>query len=175
MCNCWKKNNECLETLYYFLTLFAFSFHRQACTCSHKYPGASLQCASLVCTSLSMSGFGLKKSWRTIIPLKYLHQAPTVLQDKWFQLPLDAPERKEKDSEFFLSRLVPFYLLGQCPRPDKICPNLSYREAPAEMADNIIFLRTSGVTPHSGLWMCLFVWYVCKLVDLLCLLWYLSS
>lgn len=71
-------------------------------------------------------------------------QALTAVMDKQYFLPVAAPEKKKKKEIFWLW-LVPLYILGQCPSPCMLYPNLSYKEAPPEMTDNIIFLRTCRV------------------------------
>lgn len=126
--------------------------------------------SSVCCTSLAVSSFGLKKCWRTAVALKCLYQALRAVKDTQCHLPVDAPEKF--DSEIFWSWLVPLYMLGQCPSPCTLYPDLSYREAPTEMTDNIIFLRTSvrcySPLRFAGVFMCLVLlqvgWFIMLIV-----------
>lgn len=89
-------------------------------------------------TLLIVSSFGLKKSWRIALPLKYLYQAFRAVKNIQYHLPVDAPE---KFDWYFLVMTCALVCIGES--PCMLYSDLSYREAPTEMTDNIIFLRTS--------------------------------
>lgn len=121
-------------------------------------------------TLLIVSSFGLKKSWRIALPLKYLYQAFRAVKNIQYRLPVDAPE---KFDWYFLVMTCALVCIGES--PCMLYSDLSYREAPTEMTDNIIILRTS---------VRLFPIQVCGRVYVfgaaagwlifLCLLWYMS-
>lgn len=89
-------------------------------------------------TLLAASSFGLKKSWRIALPLKYLYQAFRAVKNTRYHLLVDPPKRI--DGKFLVMTCALVCVGGS---PYMLYSDLSYREAPTEMTDNIIFLRTS--------------------------------
>lgn len=114
---------------------FAFHFHTQAWRYFYKCPDPGTQQDS----ALAVSSFGLKKSWRIALPLKYLYQAFRAVTNTWFHLPMDPLEKF--DWFFFVVMTCAFVCVGKS--PCVLYSELSYRDAAREMTDNIIFLRTS--------------------------------
>lgn len=106
-----------------------------------QMPGPQVSLAPQVgCTLLVVSRFELKKSWRIPIPPKSLYQVLRAVKNTHYHL---LRMLQKNLTEFFWSWLVPLYMLGQCPSPCMLYADLSYREAPTEVTDNITFLRTS--------------------------------